>query len=72
MTENLSGKEKLFWWICGILLLTLGLFLSAGMGIYQEVLAKTYGKHPREALYVTVSHLLKRNLYFSTYNVRKV
>lgn len=39
----------------GIALLTVALFISARMGIYQEVLYKRYGKHPREALYVTVS-----------------
>lgn len=40
----------------GILLLTLALFVSAGMGIYQEQLYKRFGKHPFEALYYT--HLL--------------
>lgn len=40
----------------GILLLTMALFVSAGMGIYQEQLYKRYGKHPFEALYYT--HLL--------------
>lgn len=40
----------------GIALLTLALFVSAGMGIYQEQLYKKFGKHPFEALYFT--HLL--------------
>lgn len=40
----------------GISLLTLALFVSAGMGIYQEQLYKKYGKHPFEALCYT--HLL--------------
>lgn len=44
-----------FWWAIGISLLTVALFISARMGIYQEVLYKQYGKHPWEALYVTVS-----------------
>jgi hypothetical protein len=39
----------------GILLLTVALFVSARMGIYQEVLYGRYGKHPRESLYYTVS-----------------
>lgn len=43
-------------WALGIGLLTLALFVSAGMGIYQEQLYKRYGKHPFEALYYT--HLL--------------
>lgn len=45
-----------FWWTLGIMLLTTALLISAGMGIYQEQLYERYGKHPREALYVT--HLL--------------
>lgn len=44
-----------FWWSIGISLLTVSLFISARMGIYQEVLYKQYGKHPWEALYITVS-----------------
>ncbi|KZC10044.1 PREDICTED: UDP-xylose and UDP-N-acetylglucosamine transporter-like [Dufourea novaeangliae] len=48
--------EDLFWWILGISLLTVALFVSARMGIYQEVLHEKYGKNAREALYYT--HLL--------------
>ncbi|XP_034941064.1 UDP-xylose and UDP-N-acetylglucosamine transporter [Chelonus insularis] len=48
--------ENLFWWCVGIFLLTLALFISARMGIYQEELYAKYGKRPREALYYT--HLL--------------
>ncbi|KDR17872.1 UDP-xylose and UDP-N-acetylglucosamine transporter [Zootermopsis nevadensis] len=51
-----SEMDVLFWWIVGILLLTVALFVSARMGIYQEELYKRYGKHPRESLYYT--HLL--------------
>ncbi|XP_022107262.1 UDP-xylose and UDP-N-acetylglucosamine transporter-like isoform X2 [Acanthaster planci] len=40
----------------GILMLTLALFMSARMGIYQETLYQEYGKHPREALFY--SHAL--------------
>ncbi|XP_017754505.1 PREDICTED: UDP-xylose and UDP-N-acetylglucosamine transporter [Eufriesea mexicana] len=48
--------DDLFWWILGISLLTIALFVSARMGIYQEVLNSKYGKNAREALYYT--HLL--------------
>ncbi|XP_020283977.1 UDP-xylose and UDP-N-acetylglucosamine transporter-like isoform X2 [Pseudomyrmex gracilis] len=48
--------EDLFWWSLGISLLTIALFVSARMGIYQETLHKRYGKNAREALYYT--HLL--------------
>lgn len=54
-TDEPSAYSVLFWWTMGITLLTIALFISARMGIYQEVLYKRYGKHPREALYVTVS-----------------
>ncbi|KAM0728657.1 UDP-xylose and UDP-N-acetylglucosamine transporter [Formica fusca] len=45
--------DDLFWWILGISLLTIALFVSARMGIYQEELYKRYGKNAREALYYT-------------------
>lgn len=46
--------DDFFWWILGISLLTIALFISARMGIYQEELHSRYGKHAREALYYTV------------------
>lgn len=61
-TEASSAYSVLFWWGVGIGLLTVALFISARMGIYQEVLYKRYGKYPREALYVTVSIILSRFL----------
>ncbi|XP_015515413.1 UDP-xylose and UDP-N-acetylglucosamine transporter [Neodiprion pinetum] len=48
--------DDFFWWILGITLLTVALFISARMGIYQEVLYVRYGKHAKEALFYT--HLL--------------
>ncbi|XP_031838444.1 ER GDP-fucose transporter [Nomia melanderi] len=48
--------EDFFWWALGISLLTIALFISARMGIYQEELHKKYGKNAMEALYYT--HLL--------------
>lgn len=50
-----SAFSTLFWWAVGIALLTVALFMSARMGIYQEVLYKKYGKYPNEALFITVS-----------------
>lgn len=55
-----------FWWALGITLLTVALFISARMGIYQEVLYKRYGKHPREALFYT--HLLPLPGFLLMYN----
>jgi len=40
----------------GIGMLTFALFMSARMGIYQEVIYAQYGKHPKEALFY--SHCL--------------
>lgn len=48
--------EDFFWWSVGISLLTIALFISARMGIYQEVLHTRYGKNAREAMFYT--HLL--------------
>jgi solute carrier family 35 (UDP-xylose/UDP-N-acetylglucosamine transporter), member B4 len=50
---NLHPLEALYWMSIGIALLTVALFLSARMGIYQETLYKKYGKHPNEALFYT-------------------
>jgi solute carrier family 35 (UDP-xylose/UDP-N-acetylglucosamine transporter), member B4 len=44
----------MYYWALGIALLTIALFVSARMGIYQEVLYKRYGKYPDEALFYTV------------------
>lgn len=40
-----------FWLSIGIGLLTFALFMSARMGIYQEVIYKEHGKHPKEAMF---------------------
>lgn len=58
ITENsipATPMETFFWWTLGISLLTIALFISARMGLYQEVLYNRYGKHPQEALYYTVN-----------------
>ncbi|CAG2053229.1 unnamed protein product, partial [Timema podura] len=55
-TDPSNMLQVYFWWVLGIVLLTVALFVSARMGIYQEVLYAKYGKHPREALFYT--HLL--------------
>jgi UDP-xylose/UDP-N-acetylglucosamine transporter B4 len=48
-----GGFSDYFWWVVGITILTFALFMSARMGLYQEVMYKQYGKHPREALFFT-------------------
>jgi len=63
--ESANQFSVFFWWALGITLLTVALFISARMGIYQEVLYKRYGKHPKEALFYT--HLLPLPLFFMMY-----
>ncbi|XP_067626885.1 UDP-xylose and UDP-N-acetylglucosamine transporter isoform X2 [Eurosta solidaginis] len=50
------GYSDFFIWTLGIGLLSIALFISAYMGICQETLYKTFGKHPQEALFYT--HML--------------
>lgn len=63
--EEEGSFSVFFWWTLGITLLTVALFLSARMGIYQELLYKRYGKYPDEALYYT--HLLPLPFFFLLY-----
>jgi len=48
-TESVESEN--FWLGVGICLLTFALFMSARMGIYQEVIYSKYGKHPKEAMF---------------------
>lgn len=61
-----SAATVFFWWSLGITLLTVALFISARMGLYQEVLYKRYGKYPDEALFYT--HLLPLPFFLMLYN----
>lgn len=61
-----SAFSVFFWWTLGISLLTVALFISARMGLYQEVLYKRYGKYPDEALFYT--HLLPLPFFLMLYN----
>lgn len=57
-----TPMDDFFWWTVGIALLTLALFVSARMGIYQQELHRKYGKRPREALFYTVIVLRLKNI----------
>ncbi|KAM6937095.1 UDP-xylose and UDP-N-acetylglucosamine transporter [Xenentodon cancila] len=46
-----QGFYSLIQWLIGISMLTFALVMSARMGIFQEMLYKQYGKHPKEALF---------------------
>ena len=53
------------WWMVGIAMLTFALFMSARMGIYQEVIYAKYGKHSDEALFYCVrSKKLKKSVCY--------
>jgi len=51
-----EDSSKMLTFATGIFMLTFALFMSARMGIYQEVIYSKYGKHAKEALYY--SHCL--------------
>ncbi|XP_037725078.1 UDP-xylose and UDP-N-acetylglucosamine transporter [Drosophila subpulchrella] len=51
-----TANTDIFWWLVGVLLLVLALFVSSYMGVTQELLYRRHGKCAREALYYT--HLL--------------
>lgn len=51
-----ESEDFLFTWLIGLSIMTVSLFTSAFMGIYQEKLYSKYGKHPQEALFYC--HLL--------------
>lgn len=60
---NESDKNDSFlWWLFGVSLLTISLFISARMGLYQEVMYKKRGKHVTEALFYT--HILPLPIFF--------
>lgn len=66
IAKAIADEEYLFRWILGITLLSIALFISARMGIYQEWLYQHYGKHPEEALFYV--HLLSLPGFVVLYN----
>lgn len=63
-----AGEDENYqnWLFVGIGILTFALFMSARMGIYQEVLYGKYGKHPKEALFFSHALPLPGFLLLST------
>ena len=55
-TTDVEHAMDFMWWMVGIAMLTFALFMSARMGIYQEVIYAKYGKHSDEALFYCVSN----------------
>ena len=53
--EGGSAGEFL-WWVVGLAMMALSLLIMAGMGVYQEVLYKKYGRCADEAKYYCVRH----------------
>ncbi|XP_022301739.2 UDP-xylose and UDP-N-acetylglucosamine transporter-like isoform X1 [Crassostrea virginica] len=50
-TEAQNVFQDLMLWTLGLVMLTVALFLTAGMGIIQEKTYKQFGKHPKESLF---------------------
>lgn len=65
-----SEYSAIFWWMLGIIILTIALLISACMGIYQEFLYRKYGKRSREALYYTVIFFNLKKDYFAKLTIR--
>lgn len=55
-SDDSQDASDYFTMLIGVMLLSIGLLVSSLLGIYQESLVTTYGKHPRESVYY--SHLL--------------
>ncbi|XP_065912127.1 UDP-xylose and UDP-N-acetylglucosamine transporter-like [Dysidea avara] len=55
-TSDEKQHEELIRLMIGIAMLLFAMFMSARLGIFQETLYSTYGKHPREAMFY--SHAL--------------
>lgn len=54
-SETTRGETGVMGYLTGVALLTVALFMSARLGVYQEVLYATYGKHDKEAMFYIVS-----------------
>lgn len=63
---DVESSYDFMWWMLGIAMLTFALFMSARMGIYQEVIYAKYGKHSNEALFYCVRRYKSFNEIFFT------
>lgn len=54
-SEGNDDDGSFVYWMMGVGMLAAALFISARMGLYQEVLYKKHGKHSTEALFYTHS-----------------
>jgi UDP-xylose/UDP-N-acetylglucosamine transporter B4 len=64
-----TGKSDYYEYLrllIGIAMLTFALFMSARMGLYQEVVYSRYGKHPAEALFYNHALPLPLFLFFAS------
>ena len=58
IAEKVQNIEWPWMVLLGLSMLIFALIVSALMGIYQERLYATYGKHPEEALFYSVRRFL--------------
>ena len=52
-----NSRAEFLWWVFGLAMMALSLFVMAGMGIYQEIIYKKYGRCADEAKYYCVRQL---------------
>lgn len=64
-TTNPDSNGEFLWWIFGLAMMALSLFIMAGMGIYQEIIYGKYGRCADEAKYYCVRHLTRFEKGFS-------
>ncbi len=57
--EQITLTIRSNYYLLGISMLIFALLVSALMGLYQEKLYTTYGKHPQEALFYSVKTFRK-------------
>lgn len=66
--KQASAEENwnhFMWWLLGVSLMFVNLFLAARLGIFQEQIYKQHGKHPRESLFYTHVMPLPAFLFFA-------
>ena len=68
-TTNPDSGEFL-WWVIGLALMAVSLFIMAGMGIYQEIIYGKYGRCADEAKYYCVSFVLLRDIQYSENRIK--
>ena len=54
-----ENSGEFLWWVFGLAMMALSLFVMAGMGIYQEIIYGKYGRCADEAKYYCVRQVTR-------------